>query len=882
MAILQHGIRANIVLRQPGSRVPMLGIYLGHIGERNHFYAINGKWASSMGFSSMFTVSGFATAAELQPVLAKIPEDGTPGDFDKLREENGGPSREDARELINKMMTFRSRAEKVYQSNMERLDGARVLLADPSQITYMNLYDMAKTLLPGSVKADGKVPAYILYAVHGAIQRCENTFYPLSPSSAMHLKTHIFEVLPLSVTTMMERIALLVRDYVVRNIAKDSNPSSNAARRRVALDSFAEEAKRALALSESQRKPTPYGIVEPSNSVELERFQWSPASKEIIGFLEWWAGYGLFNASSRFHAYGAVILRSLKTYNKVPLDQATAWTFLQETNVITPWENPSRYKVRLPHTKIVRGKGLARLEPESMDESVRPDIAEGHRDNRGKSTVFCIDGPSTVVIDDGVSLERTSAEDEFWIHVHVADPTSKIKPKSDLATYLELIPESIYLPGHYQAMLPASLRDSGRDYKAAPLVDQFSLKNNAPALTFSAKVNMSGDILEHKVSPSTLGNIVYLDPDEVATFCNEPRREVDEGRVLEVGVPPVAEVYHNRPMHKSTELDAQDQKDLQTLYQLTTALKAKRLQDGAWPYYIPRPSVSVRLHKLPFQEDDNAGPIAIPQDPYIKVATETRSGSSLVTDTMVLAGQVAARWCAERSIAIPFRRDSKPGSSGPQVRDFAFGELYPLVEQGIQPSGGQINKLMRLTGRVEISTAPGPYFIQGVDMYTKCTSPLRRYGDMLAHWQIHAALAHEREHGSLVGAAKEVTKKWMPFTNADLREMLPMLEIRERMCRAIGRGSKDWIMIALVRAWKFENNPPRNIVFTVDSRWRKGLSGKIDVFGLPAILDVNGLEGVALINNIQVNDRFEVELQDVNVHSSQIIVKAVKRLARED
>lgn len=857
----------------------MLGVYLGNIGERNHFYAANGKWVSSLGFSSMFTVGNFASPQELEPILAKIPEDGNPSIFDKLRENEAGPSREDAHAIISKLTKFRNRAERVYQTNVEALDGARALLADKERLTYLSLFDMTKKLLPHLTKPDGKVASHILYCVYCAVLRCENSFYPMSPSAAMHLKNHLFEVLPLSVTDMMEEIALVVREYVARNALRVQNPATNAARRAVGLDRFAEDARRALQFSKAKRERSAYGILAPSDGAYMEKMTWSKDSKDIIGFLEWWAGYGLFDASSRFHAYGALILRAIGVYQDVPLDQSTAWMFLQETNIITPWENVSRYRVRLPDTKIVRGKGLSRIEPEKLDDSLQPDIAAGSRMDYSNSTVFCIDAPSTVVIDDGISLGRTSNPEEFWIHIHVADPTSSIRAKSDLAKFLELVPESIYLPGHYQAMLPSRMGgSSGSDMPSVALVDQFSLNKDCISLTFSAKVNQAGEILDHKIEPSKLGNIAYLDPDQTASFCGEPKPREVHDRVLEVGISPEKYFRPNRSMSQPDQLQSQEQADLKTLYKLTSALKKKRLEKGAWPYYLPRPSVTVRTHHQPPINDTVA---TVPKDPYIMVATDSRTGSSLVTDSMVLAGQIAAQWCAERKMPIPFRRDSKPGSAKAEALKFANEELYPLLDEGMQPSAGKINKLMRMTGRVEMSTSPGPYFIQGVDMYSKCTSPLRRFGDMLAHWQIHAAMAYERQLGRKLDASTEDCQGILPFSAVEMRELLPMLEIRERMCRVIGRGSKDWILIALVRAWRFENNPPKNIIFTTDSRWRKGLSGKIDVFGLPATLDVNGLEGVALIGDVQVHDKFEVELRDVNVHSGQIMVKAVRKLPRD-
>ncbi|RFU78784.1 mitochondrial cyt-4 [Trichoderma arundinaceum] len=867
-----------VELKQLGSRVPLFAIYLGYFGERNHFYAVNGRWLTSMGYSPLFTVSRFASQEELLPVMAKMPKKASPEEFEELRRNDKGPSRDDGSRLIQKMMNFRLKAEAVHQNNLGKLDAVRTFLSNRRQVSYLSLFEIADILLPASLKMDGHFPPFALYAVHSALHQNEIGFQPLSPSSDCHRRDQLFEVFPQSHTYVINKVVTMVRDYTATSMKRSRSPNPSELEE-TTLGKFIIQARKMVLTSRSKRQWTPHGILAPSEGMQLPQPGWSQSSKDIIAFLEWWASYDLFELGSRYHGHGALILRALQLYDDdTILDQSTAWTFLQEIGIIPPWEVPSRYKVRFPDVTIARGGGLVREAPKDLEESKRPDIAAGFRREHGKSTIFCIDATSTMVIDDGISLERTDDPDQFWLHVHAADPASSIKPNSDLCKYMELIPENIYLPGHFQAMLPSNLgeEDDAKDYASDGLVSQFSLKPGGPALTFSAKVNRAGELLDFKVEPSTLDKVVYLDPKDVSQFCNEPAPPPVPNYSLVVGTPEEnGEPELNRPMTAAQDLDASSKEDLLLLYQLAEAIRNRRLEKGAWPYFFPRPSVSVSLHDAPDAADTSK---ILPADPYIKAAYDTSMGCSVVSNSMVLAGEIAARWCSSRGIPIPYRRDVKSTHGIKKAFDYATKEIYPLIRRGIEPSGSQRQELARYTGGIEISSRPGSYFLLGLDMYAKATSPLRRFSDLLVHWQIHAALQHERVTQRTINPDTDNLDDILPFSSAQLATTLPLLQVREKMARTVSRGILEWILIALVRAWRFEKTAPPKLRFTVGSRWRQGCIGKVDFFDLNAVMDIEGLNQKALIKDVRVGDQFEVELADVNVHSRRILVKALQYL----
>lgn len=824
----------------------------------------------SKGFGSLFTVANFASEAEIQPILDAMPKCTTTEEFEQAQHDDQGPPRAIASPLIEKMTQFKTETQDVYIRNMDRLDRARVLLSDPDRVKYLSLFEIADILLPASLKQGGSFPPPALYAVHTALYRDELAFRPLSPTSDCHRSDHLFEIFPQSFSQIINRVAAMVRNYWVAT-AQMTNPSPNQALTRTPFGSFINKARQVVESNRQQREWVNGGLRPSSESSIAPKVDWSPSSWEILSYLEWWAGYDLFESGSRFSAYGSVILRTLNLYHGVPLDQSTAWTFLQEVGVIPLWEIPSRYKVRFPGTGIIKGGGLARPMSPNIEQSIRPDIAAEYRLDVPDQKVFCIDSPQAVLIDDGVSLEYTEQEDEFWIHVHAADPASSIKPHSDLYKYMELIPENIYLQGHFQAMLsPPS--GGGAQGEVQDFVKNYSLAPGIPALTFSAKVNYGGDILDYKVQPTSLHDVVYMDPKDVSAFCNEPRPPPSRSQELSVGTPMEETAGDvNRIMTPTSALDQSSQDALLTLYRLAEALKAKRLEKGAWPYFFPGSSVEVQFERTAPKDEST-----IPPDPYIKIATEQDSTCSVVGNLMVLAGQVAARWCSYRNIPAPYRQDTKSVQNYDRLLKFTKEVVYPQIREGTEPSRAQRMELSSMTGGTQLSTSPGPHFLMGIDMYAKSTSPLRRFSDLLVHWQIHAALAHEHGVQRRIDPGQDDLNQILPFPEEQLANTLSLLRMREKMAQAVSRGDKDWILMALARAWRFEGTTPSKFRFTVTSRSKPGLLGHIDMFNLDAMMDVEGMGGQVLIKDVKTNDEFDVEIVDINVHAREIRVKALQ------
>jgi exoribonuclease-2 len=136
--------------------------------------------------------------------------------------------------------------------------------------------------------------------------------------------------------------------------------------------------------------------------------------------------------------------------------------------------------------------------------------------------------------------------------------------------------------------------------------------------------------------------------------------------------------------------------------EITSAYRAQRLARGAAELALPE--VSIKL-----AGDD------------IVIRPLARLGSrQLVTDAMLMAGEAAARLAGREGLAIAYAVQAAPDERREPV---SLSEMY-AYRRFFKPS--------------QSTSLPGPHFGLGLDQYSRTTSPLRRYLDLVTHQQLRA------------------------------------------------------------------------------------------------------------------------------------------------
>lgn len=141
--------------------------------------------------------------------------------------------------------------------------------------------------------------------------------------------------------------------------------------------------------------------------------------------------------------------------------------------------------------------------------------------------------------------------------------------------------------------------------------------------------------------------------------------------------------------------------------EMTDRFRLRRQADGAATIDLPEVSVRVREGKV-----------------FIK-PLERIASRDMVTEAMVMAGEAIAGYALERNIPVPFATQLAPDK--------------PETPEGMAAMYAYRRKMRPSQSR----TQEGPHSGLGLNYYSRTTSPIRRYLDLVVHQQLRAHLAGE-------------------------------------------------------------------------------------------------------------------------------------------
>jgi len=275
--------------------------------------------------------------------------------------------------------------------------------------------------------------------------------------------------------------------------------------------------------------------------------------------------------------------------------------------------------------------------------------------------IVSIDDAFTRDIDDAISFEEKN--DCLQLGIHITDAASLIRPDCALDWEAAKRGTSIYLPEGKIPMLPPALSEGFLSLKEG---------EDRPAISFLVRFTPAGDILDSEITLSTIRVAKKMTYEEVD-----------------------AKIAHNSPFAG--------------LYRLCVCLMEKRKSAGALLLSIPELQVIVD------------------QDKHIAISIRERNAPSqiVVTECMILANHLAARFFRDRGVPALYRKQARPR----ELIDMPDGQsLYHLYRQ------------RKLLSRVDLGTEPGPHCMLGLDLYTTITSPMRKYYDLVMQRQMKSLL----------------------------------------------------------------------------------------------------------------------------------------------
>ncbi len=214
------------------------------------------------------------------------------------------------------------------------------------------------------------------------------------------------------------------------------------------------------------------------------------------------------------------------------------------------------------------------------------------------------------------------------------------------------------------------------------------------ALSFGVVLDQTGGIQEYEIHPSLIKPTYRLTYDDV-----------DE--MLQLGI--------------------QNEPEIPDLAQKSQLRREWRKSQGSIQIKMPESVIKVK---------DN-------EEVTIELIDSSPS-RQLVAEMMILAGQIGGKYGTEHNLPLPYRGQPQP-------------EL-PSEEELLQlpPGPTRFCALRSCMPRSEMSMSPIRHASLGLDSYVQVTSPIRRYTDLLAHFQIKAHLRGDE----------------LPFSREDLQEIV--------------------------------------------------------------------------------------------------------------
>ncbi|RAL02239.1 exoribonuclease II [Aspergillus ibericus CBS 121593] len=789
---------------EPGDLVAMTGvdgvltfaIYIRSIHKQQQFYTDRGKWRVAFAKDLDYVVKRFVPPEMVAPLHPHVP-----GVAAQMKREfqsviEGGVPRNVGADLLKKIYSFDRDVRELYRANAARLDSIHDIVADDENYREYTLEELTcKTLdIPRDQLND-----VFLFLVH-RVAHAHSFFVENDRSS---LFTNSYLVKPRRIAMVLQKVTTWAhqhQDYLYRNV----HGKGVANFKDHPLQKFIQKAQRLIKLSRSVRAPTTMAYVGPSaqrfapdqdgkhaayREIFTEKF--TDTDRIIIEYLQLWCLPPRRMTSGTMRSAGSHIMRSTGMYGAVELNPLTATLFLQELGVFYPWEN-----LRLLDQGLaLPGHGISpssdaswvevQRECEKLDSGKLLDKMQNVRTDWGDLPVYCVDDVTAEEIDDGVSLERIpGSKDTFWIHVHVANPTAFLDSDGTIMKYAASRLQTMYAPERTYPMLPSRFTQ-----------EHFSLASGRPTLTFSAKMNMQGEILDTKIANGIVRNVIYITHDKLRSLF-EPKT----GTALEPLKVGGQLPKRNLRECLQEELASEDEDNFHTLRQLMLAFREHRRRNGAmeWPLPIDI-SVSMAVGTKPLAPTNMKVPDGryVIGDPVIQLAQQQAdphevpdiTKRNLISTLMNLACWVSAKWMAERNI--------------PTIYDGTYYHPeYPRVtNENLSEYGGQ--SWLHLAAPKGISSSsPLHHAPLGLDAYVKSTSPLRRYTDVLAHYQIEAALRFEHEHGRRLDAQTDALA--LPFSREQVDEYLSRSQWKRNRIRDCDVASKQfWACMLLFRAFYF-------------------------------------------------------------------------------
>jgi exoribonuclease-2 len=545
---------------------------------------------------------------------------------------------------------------------------------------------------------------------------------------------------------------------------------------------FTEKAKAAIAFSTSLDKNGE--ITERSHTLP----EWTLEELEIIAVLLTRIYEVRATQISPTIAISQSIMKPINVYQGRQIDQDLVQQFLVDIGLISPHDSLERSRTDESNKRQMALQGVSVSNTQGSNDLLSGTELDDLREDFTSHKVFVIDDLTASELDDGIAIEKVHGSTDTWIHIHVADPTRYLHPNHPISTQASFQGSSVYLPDGNRPLLPLEI--IMKELSLGAEVDRQGV------MTFSALLGEDGQLKDEKV------RMGWIRKPRVVTYAaaNEAL-DLTSGKsaTRPFGVPTAPK--KSKLERTITEPTTEDITELKHLHELAINHRQRRYASAGFEYSLTQPSLHI-LSTLPPIPENIFDPSSIsrssrfyPGEPLVDYTVPVASTSStlpsqgMVAECMILAGKVAASFCHKNNIPAPFRGTSAPKPINAPSSSQSSTILDHLLAK--KDGLGAINPYEIIKSNLylppgEFSSTIIPHWIMGLTQpetgYLRATSPLRRYEDMLVHWQIKSHLA----------SRKNIPVPWSKFNNSEIEILGKRNDIGQKANKRAGLNSIDW------------------------------------------------------------------------------------------
>lgn len=426
---------------------------------------------------------------------------------------------------------------------------------------------------------------------------------------------------------------------------------------------------------------------------------------------------------------------------------------------------------------VLQKESCAQLSPVSLpddlarSEFLSSDPLASIRADFGNVPVYCIDLATAHEIDDGIAFQTTPQL--YIITVHVANPTVYLKQDLLVSQIAYERGTTTYLPEGPTMMLPdivAKIAGLNGEQKTPTFAVEFSVPRGA-ADKYMSKAAKDSCL---KPSEQSSDEILACLRDSVKvkfySVSNFPKNFTYE-RVNDV----LNDAKNINKFSDGLLAESSHESNLFKLFHISSILSHIRLRNGnALDFGSGQAKVNVEYSDLQdpegfFEKTKDGFRISLPSHDSLKsavisvshnVAQNSESKSQqLVSNFMIFANHLGALYASKNKINIIHRTQGL--KLEPQLEQHLRALRKSLYEDNAKISVEQKAQILSFLTSANFEVPPKKHESLGLDQYANLTSPLRRFVDMVNHWQF-------QQHALELNGLGEVANWSLPLHDLEL------------------------------------------------------------------------------------------------------------------